>query len=154
MSSSGIWRHVDLVWNDVKEKHTASFFRVEKSASEEPASAGVCSLQYVTPKRRLTQYLHGATSQKTTFFIVISVETLNLTYSVCLISKDTIVDLVIRIPPASAYWLITHHRHYVVPFLTAHLKNKQNLGNPKRRMNLWHMFFHQCFHLPTRLVNY
>jgi hypothetical protein len=29
----------------------------------------------VPPKRRLTKYLHGATSQKTVFFIVIAVKT-------------------------------------------------------------------------------
>jgi hypothetical protein len=31
------------------------------------------------PKRRLTKYLHGATSQKTAFFIAIAVKTSNLT---------------------------------------------------------------------------
>jgi hypothetical protein len=42
----------------------ASIFGLEKSASEEPAWA--CG--YVPPKRRFTQDLHGATSQKTAFF--------------------------------------------------------------------------------------
>jgi hypothetical protein len=37
-------------------------------------------LRYVPPKRRLTQYLHGATSQNTAFFIVTAVKTSNLTY--------------------------------------------------------------------------
>jgi hypothetical protein len=32
----------------------------------------------VPPKRRLTKYLHGATSQKTAFFIIIAVKTSNL----------------------------------------------------------------------------
>jgi hypothetical protein len=32
------------------------------------------------PKRQLTKYLHGATSQKTVFFIVIAVKTSNLTF--------------------------------------------------------------------------
>jgi hypothetical protein len=36
---------------------------------------------YVPPKRRLTPHLHGATSQKTAFFIVTAVKTLNLTCS-------------------------------------------------------------------------
>jgi hypothetical protein len=34
---------------------------------------------FLPPKRRLTQYLHGPTSQKTAFFIVTAVETSNLT---------------------------------------------------------------------------
>jgi hypothetical protein len=33
-------RHVDLVWTDVSEERIASIFRVEKSASDEPAWAG------------------------------------------------------------------------------------------------------------------
>jgi hypothetical protein len=35
--------------------------------------------QYVPPKRRSTQDLHGATSQKTTFFVVTPVKILKLT---------------------------------------------------------------------------
>jgi hypothetical protein len=50
MLSSGIWRLIDLVGNDISEEHIASIFRVEKSAREEPARAG------------------GAISQKTAFF--------------------------------------------------------------------------------------
>jgi hypothetical protein len=38
-------RCVDLVWTDVSEECIASFFRVEKSASEEPGWTGECSLQ-------------------------------------------------------------------------------------------------------------
>jgi hypothetical protein len=38
-----MWRRVDLVWTDVSEERIASIFRVEKSASEEPAWAGGCS---------------------------------------------------------------------------------------------------------------
>jgi hypothetical protein len=38
MPSSGVWRRVDVVdWTDVSEDRIASIFRVEKSASEEPA---------------------------------------------------------------------------------------------------------------------
>jgi hypothetical protein len=38
MQSSGVWRRVDVVdWADVSEDRIASIFRVEKSASEEPA---------------------------------------------------------------------------------------------------------------------
>jgi hypothetical protein len=40
MPSSGMWRRVDLVWTDVSEECIASIFKVEKSASEEPAWAG------------------------------------------------------------------------------------------------------------------
>jgi hypothetical protein len=49
MPSSGMWHRVDLVCSDVP------------------------------PKRRFTQDLHGATSQKTAFVIVIAVKTSNLT---------------------------------------------------------------------------
>jgi hypothetical protein len=36
-----MWCHVDLVdWTDVSEERIASIFRVEKSASEDPAWAG------------------------------------------------------------------------------------------------------------------
>jgi hypothetical protein len=37
MHSSGMWRRVDLVGTDVSEERIASIFKVEKSASEEPA---------------------------------------------------------------------------------------------------------------------
>jgi hypothetical protein len=41
-----VWRRVDVVdWTDVSEDRIASIFRVEKSASEEPAWAGSCSPQ-------------------------------------------------------------------------------------------------------------
>jgi hypothetical protein len=60
MSSSGMWRCVHLVWTDVSKERIASIFRVEKSASEEPAWAGGC-------RRRFTKDLHNATSQKTAF---------------------------------------------------------------------------------------
>jgi hypothetical protein len=34
-----MWRRVDLLWTAVSEEYIASIFRVEKSASEEPALA-------------------------------------------------------------------------------------------------------------------
>jgi hypothetical protein len=40
MSSSGMLRGVDPELTDVSEERIASIFRVEKSASGEPASAG------------------------------------------------------------------------------------------------------------------
>jgi hypothetical protein len=58
-----MWRHVYLVWTDVSEERIPTIFRVEKSASEEPAWVDGC-----------------ATSQKTAFFIVTAVKTSNLTY--------------------------------------------------------------------------
>jgi hypothetical protein len=63
-----VWRRVDVVdWTDVSEDRIASIFRVEKSTSEEPAWAG-------------SSHLHGATPQKTAFFIVTAVKTSNPTY--------------------------------------------------------------------------
>jgi hypothetical protein len=53
-----MWRRVVLVWTNVSEERIASIFRVEKSASEEPAWAG------------------GAISQKTAIYIVTAVKTL------------------------------------------------------------------------------
>jgi hypothetical protein len=77
MPSPGMWCRVDLTWTDVSEERVASIFRVENSASDESERAGGCS--HVSSKLRFTQDLHGATSQKTTFFIVTAVKTSNLT---------------------------------------------------------------------------
>jgi hypothetical protein len=44
-----IWRRVGLVWTDVSEEGIASIFRVEKSASEEPAWAGPQPLSLQPP---------------------------------------------------------------------------------------------------------
>jgi hypothetical protein len=44
MPFSGMWRRVVLVRTDISEERIASIFRVEKSASEEPAWAGGCGL--------------------------------------------------------------------------------------------------------------
>jgi hypothetical protein len=38
-----MWRRLDIVWTDVSEERITSVFRVEKSASEEPAWAVGCS---------------------------------------------------------------------------------------------------------------
>jgi hypothetical protein len=65
-----MWRLVNLVWADFSEESIAFIFRVEKSESEEPAWAGGWRWRrYFPPKRRLTQDVHGATQQKTAFFI-------------------------------------------------------------------------------------
>jgi hypothetical protein len=42
--SSETWRPVDFVWTDVSGERIASIFRLEKSASEEPAWSGGCRL--------------------------------------------------------------------------------------------------------------
>jgi hypothetical protein len=55
----GMWRPVSLVGTDVLEEHVASIFRVE--GISEPSSL----------KNRLQEGPHGATSQKTAFFIEI-----------------------------------------------------------------------------------
>jgi hypothetical protein len=54
----------------------------EKFANEEPAWADDCRRwrPYVPPKRRFIQYLHGATSQNTAFFIVTAMKTTSLTW--------------------------------------------------------------------------
>jgi hypothetical protein len=93
ISSSGLCLCVDLASTAVSKERIASNFRVEKSASGEPAWTGGCRLvhssqvflpwrwrRYVPSKRRLTQDLHSATSQKTTFFIVTAVKASNHTY--------------------------------------------------------------------------
>jgi hypothetical protein len=94
MLSSGMWHRVDLVWTNVSEEHIASIFRVE----------GLIWFillpwrwrQYVPPKRWFTQDPHGATSQKTAFFIVTEVKTSNLTFY-CFISNKFIFIIVIVI---------------------------------------------------------
>jgi hypothetical protein len=46
MSSSGMWRCVDYGLTAVSEERIASIFKVEKSSSVEPASAGGCRLSH------------------------------------------------------------------------------------------------------------
>jgi hypothetical protein len=45
-----MWSRMDPVWIDVSGKRIASIFRVEKSASEEPARAGTCRQSAVNDK--------------------------------------------------------------------------------------------------------
>jgi hypothetical protein len=89
-----MWRCVDLASTDVSEELIASIFRVEKSASGEPAWAGPAG--YVPPKRRLTQDLHSVTSQKTTLFIVTAVKASNHT--------NGVMDLPITVAARSKTW--------------------------------------------------
>jgi hypothetical protein len=56
MLSYSVWYHIDLVWTDVSETRIASIFRVEKSASEEPAWAGGCSILYSHRRENLKSY--------------------------------------------------------------------------------------------------
>jgi hypothetical protein len=88
-----MWHRADVVLTDFPEERIASIFRVEgkirKSASEETVRTGGSRLLIFpstlkmeairSPNRRLTRHLHGATSQKTAFFIVTTVKTSNLT---------------------------------------------------------------------------
>jgi hypothetical protein len=69
MQSSGMWNCVDILLTDVSEESIASIFRIYEIRKK-----------YIPPKRRLTKYLHGATSQKTAFFTVIAVKTSNLKF--------------------------------------------------------------------------
>jgi hypothetical protein len=89
MSSSGVWRCVDLALTEVSEERIASIFRVEEYASHLLTLAPRSRIllpwrwrRYVPPKCRLTQDLHSATPQKTIFFIVTAVKASNLTSQV------------------------------------------------------------------------
>jgi hypothetical protein len=68
-----MWHRVDVL-TDVSEERIASIFRVEgkiRKFADEDTVRTVTSRRYVPPKRRLTPHLHGATSQKNAFFILI-----------------------------------------------------------------------------------
>jgi hypothetical protein len=68
MPFSAMWRRLGLVSSvDVSEESFASIFRVEKVSKLGNTLA-------VTIKRRLLQEPHGATFQKTQFFIVTAVK--------------------------------------------------------------------------------
>jgi hypothetical protein len=71
--SSGMWRRVDLVSTDVSEERIASILRVNKFRARNQCDQ-------VAPKRRPTQDLQGATSQKTAFFIVTAVNFINFVH--------------------------------------------------------------------------
>jgi hypothetical protein len=80
--SSWMWRCVGLVWADVLEEHTTSVWVCSHLLMLVPLS--LISLpwrwrRYVPSKRRFTQDLHSATSEKMAFFIVTAVKTSNLT---------------------------------------------------------------------------
>jgi hypothetical protein len=75
MSSSGMWRYVDLVWTEVSEEGIASIFRVENPRARNQSKQVDADWADVPPKSRFTQDLHGDTSQKTAFFIVTAVKT-------------------------------------------------------------------------------
>jgi hypothetical protein len=48
-----MWRRVDLVWTDVSEERIAYIFKVEKSASEEPAWTVCSHLLTLLPRLRI-----------------------------------------------------------------------------------------------------
>jgi hypothetical protein len=70
-----MWHCVEVVLTDVSEERIASIFRVEEKIGKSAREASVRDVK--------TPLLHGATSQKTAFFIVTAVKTSNLP-SVCL----------------------------------------------------------------------
>jgi hypothetical protein len=81
MVSSEMLRRVALVRTDVSEELSASFIRV-KIIGELGTTVAVTSNRHKL--RRNTRYQHGATSQKTPFFIVTAVKTSHLTLWVLL----------------------------------------------------------------------
>jgi hypothetical protein len=76
MPSSGMWSCVDIVWTDVSEEHRLRLRSRKIRARETSVNRWLQS----TVARLFTQDLHGATSQKTAFFIVTAVKTSNHTY--------------------------------------------------------------------------
>jgi hypothetical protein len=55
---SGMWGCIDRASTDVSEERISSIFRVEKSASGEPASAGGCRLSH---QSETTSYIRTGT---------------------------------------------------------------------------------------------
>jgi hypothetical protein len=53
-----VWRCVDLASTDVSEERIASIFRVEKSASGEPAWAGGCTSGEPYTEHSIQQYVY------------------------------------------------------------------------------------------------
>jgi hypothetical protein len=70
------------------ESHAVPYLRRRFSSYSSPWKPQILRYEhweewrrYVPPKRRFTQDRHGATSTKTTFFIVTTVKTSNLTWT-------------------------------------------------------------------------
>jgi hypothetical protein len=83
MVSSGMLRRVALVRTDISEEPSSSFIRVTGIGELGTTLAATSNRRTLRRnKRRFLQEPHGATSQKTTFFIVTAVKTSNLTSSV------------------------------------------------------------------------
>jgi predicted DNA-binding ArsR family transcriptional regulator len=72
-----MWRRVDILLTDVSEEHIYSYLLTLVHRSWISYTLMMEAIR--SPKRRLTKYLHGATSLKTTFFIVTAVKTSNPT---------------------------------------------------------------------------
>jgi hypothetical protein len=88
MSSSGMWRYVDLALTIPLSLFFYSWLpQTGGSVCSHPLTlvhrSRICIpsrwRRYVPPKRRFTQDLHSDTSQKTTFFIVTAVKAANRT---------------------------------------------------------------------------
>jgi hypothetical protein len=62
-----MWHRVEVVLTDVSEERIASIFRVEGKVRK---SAREASVRDVKSSLLLTPLLHGATSQKTAFFMI------------------------------------------------------------------------------------
>jgi hypothetical protein len=92
--------------------------------------------RYDPPKRRFTQKLHGATSQKTAFFIVITVKTSNLTRNV--------ICCHVRVTQTN----IVSNRSYKVTFLRRVRKEKFSIANCYFPHALCYIY-----HVPKRLQN-
>jgi hypothetical protein len=90
-----MWRCVDLALTDVLEECVASIFRVEKSASGEPASAGGCRLSH---QSEITSYIRTAREgdgDGDGDFIVAAVKTSQLTRFINLVHFRILKDYIL-----------------------------------------------------------
>jgi hypothetical protein len=64
MPSSGVWRHVDLVWPDVSEELIASFFRVGKNLRAAACSRWFLTHGFFYPEDGADTFLRNVKSHK------------------------------------------------------------------------------------------
>jgi hypothetical protein len=102
-----MWRCVDAALADVLEERIASIFRVEKSASGEPASAGGCrrshqsdTTSYIrkgregvlaTPDRYPAAYRHPSATCMLTFTQTLPLSSLLIFHVVYILSSASVV---------------------------------------------------------------